>query len=252
MFTVAPARPSGRAPCFTIWRAAAWPQRKTPLRFTRRTRSKSSSEKSRKSPAFTMPALATMTSRRPKAATAESTSAVTCALSPTSQATKTAPAPSPCSPSAAPHPLPWFMTQTTTLPPSATTQWADTDPTPTHPHRRVPQRRHLRPVASVAGDEDRLRPLALQPLGRLLALRLVDVGEHDLRALGGEALGAAVADARRRPGDHDDLVFHAHGLGSFCFKMFPLPSAGEGCEALVRSKIEPTRSWVRELLPAAR
>src|SRR3546814_15289161 len=76
--------------------------------------------------------------------------------------------------------------------------------------------------------------------------------EHDLRALGGEALGAAVADARRRPGDHDDLVFHAHGLSSFCFKMFPLPSAGEGCEAFVRSKLEPTRSWVRVLLPAAR
>src|SRR3546814_19664212 len=69
-----------------------------------------------------------------------------------------------------------------------------------------------------------------------------DVCSSDLlRALGGEALGAAVADARRRPGDHDDLVFHAHGLGSFCFKMFPLPSAGEGCEASVRSKIEPTR-----------
>src|SRR3546814_13865109 len=95
---------------------------------------------------------------------------------------------------------------------------------------------------------DWISACALPIFGRLLALRLVDVGEHDLRALGGEALGAAVADARRRPGDHDDLVFHAHGLGSFCFKMFPLPSAGEGCEALVRSKIEPTRSWVRELL----
>src|SRR5258706_2309883 len=77
-------------PCFTIWRAAAWPARKTPFRFTESTRSKSFSSRSRNSAACTMPALATRTSRLPNSSTAERIALSTWSLRATSQATKLA------------------------------------------------------------------------------------------------------------------------------------------------------------------
>src|SRR5438093_2780644 len=55
-------------PCLTIWRAAAWQQKKTPLRLTRSTRCHSASGCSRNGAECAMPALANITSRRPELA----------------------------------------------------------------------------------------------------------------------------------------------------------------------------------------
>ena len=55
-----------RVPASTIWRAAVWPHRNAPLRFTRITRSNSSSVRSRKGISAWTAALETMQSSRPK------------------------------------------------------------------------------------------------------------------------------------------------------------------------------------------
>ena len=72
MLTMAPGAPPALT-CSTMWRATAWPARKEPFRLTRSTRSKSSSVRSRKSAACTMPALLTRMSMPPKASIAAAT-----------------------------------------------------------------------------------------------------------------------------------------------------------------------------------
>src|SRR5207245_11497330 len=71
-------------PCLTIWRAAAWQHRKTPVRLTRSTRCHWASACSRKGAECAIPALANITSSRPNSATTRSTKACTCPASPTS------------------------------------------------------------------------------------------------------------------------------------------------------------------------
>src|SRR5262249_18335017 len=74
-------------PCLTICRAAAWQQKKTPVRFTRSTRCHSASGCSRNGAEWAMPALANMTSTRPSSRATRSTSDWTAAASPTSTPT---------------------------------------------------------------------------------------------------------------------------------------------------------------------
>src|SRR6266496_4242560 len=74
-------------PCLTICRAAAWQQRKTPVRLTRSTRCHWASGCSRNGAECAIPALANITSSRPNAATTASTKACTCPASPTSTRT---------------------------------------------------------------------------------------------------------------------------------------------------------------------
>src|SRR5436190_215010 len=74
-------------PCLTIWRAAAWQQKKTPLRLTRSTRCHSTSGCSRNGAECAMPALANITSRRPSSLTTRSTKSRTWPASPTSMPT---------------------------------------------------------------------------------------------------------------------------------------------------------------------
>src|SRR5215813_9863614 len=74
-------------PCATIWRAATWPQRNTPVRLTRSTRCHWASGCSRNGAEWAIPALANITSSRPNSATARSTNACTWPASPTSTST---------------------------------------------------------------------------------------------------------------------------------------------------------------------
>src|SRR5262249_52534305 len=74
--------------CATIRRAAAWPTRNAPLRFTRSTRSKSACVRSRKSAPWMMPALLTKMSRSPNARQVSATTFSALPASPTSVATK--------------------------------------------------------------------------------------------------------------------------------------------------------------------
>src|SRR6266571_9418675 len=64
-------------PCATIARAAAWPHRKTPVRFTASTRFQCSSGSSRNACVPPIPALLTRTSSRPSFSSVRATSAVT-------------------------------------------------------------------------------------------------------------------------------------------------------------------------------
>ena len=67
------------------------------------------------------------------------------------------------------------------------------------------QRFDLRAVSHVAGDEHRLAPRIAQRLRRRFALLGLNVGEHDLRPVGCETLGARESDALRGAGDDDRL-----------------------------------------------
>ena len=73
-----------------MWRAAVWPQRNAPLRFTRITRSNSSSVRSRKGISAWTAALETMQSSRPKRSTVRATRRRTSPASPTSVGTASA------------------------------------------------------------------------------------------------------------------------------------------------------------------
>ena len=53
-------------------------------------------------------------------------------------------------------------------------------------------------------------PAAADELHRLVPVRLVELGGHDLGALGGEHLGRHPAHAAAGPGDDRDLVLEAH------------------------------------------
>src|SRR6185436_16869861 len=114
-------------PCFTIWRAAAWPARNTPFRFTARTRSKSTSSMSRNSAAWTMPALATRMSRRPNFSTVAATARSTLAFLDTSHAVPAADLPT--LPAAA-WTAPSLRSTSMTFAPSATKAWAQANPIP--------------------------------------------------------------------------------------------------------------------------
>src|SRR6185503_14686156 len=114
-------------PCFTIWRAAAWPARNTPFRFTARTRSKSTSSMSRNSAAWTMPALATRMSRRPNFSTVAATARSTADFLETSHAVPAADLPTLA---AAAWTAPSLRSTSMTFAPSATKAWAQANPIP--------------------------------------------------------------------------------------------------------------------------
>src|SRR6476646_2285445 len=117
-------------PCFTIWRAAACPARKTPFRFTESTRSKSFSSRSRNSAACTMPALATRISSLPYSLTAERMALSTWSLRETSHATKLAARFSARSFSASRRPMPSLRSVSSTFAPSRAKACAHARPIP--------------------------------------------------------------------------------------------------------------------------
>src|SRR5258708_2112127 len=182
MLTMAPP-----PPCFTIWRAAAWPARKMPFRFTAITRSKSASSMSRNSAACTMPALATRTSRRPNALTAAATALSTWALRETSQAAKLTVKPSAVRRSVSRRPASSFTSVRSTRAPS-----------------RAKARAHARPMPCAAPVT---RATLSASLTRLLRLGLHRFGE--LRAEFVETAGAAGAHARI---DHLVVVLRRRAL----------------------------------------
>src|SRR5258706_11269372 len=117
-------------PCFTICRAAAWPARKMPFRFTASTRSKSASSRSRNSAACTMPALPTRMSRRPNSFTAAATAASTSALRETSHAAKLTGYPSERSRRTSRWPARSFTSESSTWAPSRAKACAQASPMP--------------------------------------------------------------------------------------------------------------------------
>jgi hypothetical protein len=65
-------------------------------------------------------------------------------------------------------------------------------------------------IADVGADEGRLAARLLDRFNRLVAGRLVELRDHDLRALRGEELGRHAAHAASRPGDDCDLAVESH------------------------------------------
>src|SRR5476651_882185 len=161
-------------PCFTIWRAAACPARKVPLRFTAITRSKSASARSRNSAAWTIPALATRMSTRPNSLTAAAIAASTSILRETSQRAKLALKPSERNRRVSPRPASSFTSVSSTRAPS-----------------RAKARAHARPMPCAA-------PVTTATLSESLT-NLFRRGLHGLGELGAESihpLGAACHRAR--------------------------------------------------------
>src|SRR5262249_18832080 len=77
----------------------------------------------------------------------------------------------------------------------------------------VAQRLHLLWLADVGGHGEHRRPAGAERRGRLLERLRLDVGQDDLRTLGGEAVGERATDSARAGGDdHDRVLQLSHAV----------------------------------------